>query len=121
MLNDDYRLAAMERQAVIANKGKPLSDAQAGEIKSLHDKIAELDRQLSLKMAALEQAQAELASRRVHAAMVREARAARPRKRASAVGERNRVFPRERGMAALAKLREMGFTPAPGTPKDVLY
>lgn len=40
MLKEDYSLAAMERKRSVANEGRPLTEAQAAEVKELHDRIA---------------------------------------------------------------------------------
>jgi uncharacterized coiled-coil protein SlyX len=40
MMREDYSLAAMETRRSVANEGRPLTDAQAAEVKKLHDERA---------------------------------------------------------------------------------
>lgn len=40
MMKEDYSLAAMERRRMVANEGKPLSEAQKAEVVELHKDIA---------------------------------------------------------------------------------
>ncbi len=39
MMKEDYSLAAMETRRSVANEGRPLTEAQAAEVKALHEKL----------------------------------------------------------------------------------
>lgn len=49
LVNQDFSLARMlAREQAVVNQGKPLSEQQRGEVKALHDKITDLQRQISV-------------------------------------------------------------------------
>lgn len=103
MMRADYSLAELERRAVEANAGEPITDAERAELKKSADEIARLQKEAENakkarvreeRIAALEEAVAELSKSRQRATRVR----ARELRRSQA---RERI---DRGLARLAEL-----------------
>lgn len=46
LMKEDYSLAAMEQRLRVANEGKPVSEAQAAEVRDLYNRLTEAERKL---------------------------------------------------------------------------
>jgi len=73
LMREDYSLAEMERQKQIANDGKPLTEAQAAEVKTLHEKISSTQKAFDEYIAKAESAKAEVESKLAHTRLMVEA------------------------------------------------
>lgn len=70
MANEDYSLAAMETRKRGANNGEPLTDAQRGEIKDLHDKLKAQQDAYDKHVAELQQKISEMEAKKATDAVV---------------------------------------------------
>lgn len=73
MMKEDYSLAVMERSKQVSNDGKPLTDVQRTEVKTLHEKITSTQKAFDEYVAKAETQRAEAESKLAHSRLVIEA------------------------------------------------
>ena len=116
MLRDDFTLANMERRAA-KEAGRPLTDDQKAEIKTLHEELTEKDKQIGIRNAEIERLRREAAHARAHTEVINEQKSRgriRPR-----VNKTVLEASRAKAGAAIERLRQAGLTTA--TSDSVLF